>query len=169
MHLITAVKAFFAILFSKECAETWKRLTAAEEPEPSKPEAVRETELPEDAVYTLTLLQRHGRLIDFLEENIDDYGDAQVGAAVRQIHQGCRKVLDENFGIKPVREENEGEEVAIQEGFDPARIRLTGSVAGEPPFEGRLQHRGWCVTKVEFPERHNKLDPAVICPAEVEL
>jgi hypothetical protein len=47
------------------------------------------------AVQMLALLQRDGRLIDFLAENISAYPDAQIGAAVRTIHDTCRQVLDQ--------------------------------------------------------------------------
>ena len=44
---------------------------------------------PLPAVQILAALQREGRLIDFLEEDLSAYEDAQIGAAVRNIHQGC--------------------------------------------------------------------------------
>ena len=50
----------------------------------------------------LAVLQRDGRLIDFLEEDIDAYTDAQIGAAVRDIHRGCRKSLHDYLTIEPI-------------------------------------------------------------------
>jgi hypothetical protein len=41
----------------------------------------------------LGILQREGRLIDFLEEDVASFTDAQIGAAVRDIHKGCKKAL----------------------------------------------------------------------------
>src|SRR5207253_6846543 len=35
------------------------------------------------AVQLLAILQREGRLLDFLQEDVDGYADAQIGAAVR--------------------------------------------------------------------------------------
>ena len=122
-----------------------------------------------EAVYTLVMLQREGRLIDFLLENIDAYSDAQVGAAARQIHAGCANVLQQCFEVVPIREESEGSRVELPDDFDPRHIRLTGRTDTEPPFAGVLRHRGWRATKVDFPRRHALLDASVICPAEIEM
>ena len=115
------------------------------------------------------LLQREGRLIDFLQENIDEYEDEQVGAAVREIHAKCRKTLAKHFAIQPVRSEAEGEAIEVPAGFDPSEIQLTGDVRGEPPVRGTLQHRGWRVSKIDVPERSAAVNPKVICPCEVEV
>ncbi len=43
-----------------------------------------------------------------------------------------------------------------------ARIRLTGNVVGEPPFNGTLRHHGWRVREVKLPELvrgDGELDP----------
>ena len=172
----TAWKAFWAIWGSAERRQQWQTLVAGQAGETEKQKALPPPQVEEDepgisadAVYTLALLQREGRLIDFLLEDIDQYADAQVGAAVRQIHTNCRKVLDRNFGVAPVREESENQSVEIPDSFDPRHIRLLGKPSGNPPFKGTLKHHGWRVTKVDFPQRHEKLDPAVICPAEVEV
>ena len=173
-RVILALKAFWKILVSREMAAAWEtfvtqRLAAADAETAPEPEAAAGlTGEDAGAVYALALLQRHGRLVDFLQENIDDYDDAQVGAAVRQIHGGCRQVLDEHFRLQPVREENEGDRVTVESGFDPSAIRLTGSVSGEPPFQGTLQHKGWRAAAVQLPERNAELDTAVVQPAEVE-
>ena len=53
-------------------------------------------------VRVLAVLQRDGRLIDFLQEELDSYTDAQIGAAVRDIHRGCRKSLHEYLTIEPI-------------------------------------------------------------------
>jgi hypothetical protein len=169
-----AWKAFWRILGSSEAAERWLALVRGAQVEPAArpaeaPAGKPGKEISADAVYTLVLLQREGRLVDFLQEDIEAYGDEQVGAAVRQIHAGCRKVLAEHFALEAIRAEPEGSRVQVPRGFDPGEIRLTGAVAGEAPFNGTLRHRGWRVTKVDFPERHANLDPALICPAEVEI
>lgn len=169
----TAWKAFWQILGSKELAEKWTQLMAGED-QPAEgsvrelaPSPVEDEH--GDAVYTLVLLQREGRLVDFLLEDMDAYQDAQIGAAVRQIHANCRKVLKEHFAIEPIRPEGEGEQVEIPPSFDPRQIRIIGKPAGDPPFSGAIRHHGWRAAKVSLPERHAKLDPTVICPAEVEV
>lgn len=169
----TAWKAFWQILGSEELADKWVQLTSAGTHPAGEP--VRELASPPvedehgDAVYTLALLQREGRLVDFLLEDIDAYQDAQVGGAVRQIHARCQGVLKEHFSIEPIRTEGEGERIEIPSSFDPRQIRLIGKPAGDPPFNGAIRHHGWRAAKVSLPERHAKLDPSVICPAEVEV
>ncbi|MCA8926084.1 MAG: DUF2760 domain-containing protein [Planctomycetes bacterium] len=113
-------------------------------------------------------LQREGRLIDFLRESIDDYEDDQVGAAVRAIHSGCRKVLDEALALQPILEGDENEPVTVPSGFDPVAISLSGNVKGDPPFKGTLMHHGWRTETVSVPVPET-VDPRVLAPAEVEL
>ena len=173
-RFIAALHAFWDVLTDAGRAAAWRELAegprqeAQEEGEDDTSPA-GPTELPADAVYTLALLQREGRLVDFLLEDVDQYEDAQIGAAVRQIHAGCRRVIDEHFGVAPIRDEGEGGSVEVPTGFDPSHVRLTGNVTGEPPFRGTLRHGGWRATGVKLPERHAQLDPAIICPAEVEV
>ena len=69
----------------------------------------------------LAVLQRDGRLVDFLEEDIDGYSDAQIGAAVRDIHRGCRKSLRDYLTIEPVIKAAEEERVSIAGRFRPGR------------------------------------------------
>ena len=121
------------------------------------------------AVQLLALLQREGRLIDFLLEDIDGYSDGQIGAAVRDIHRGCKKGLAEHLQVVPIRPEPDEAVVKIAAGHDPSQIRLVGHVTGKPPFEGSLRHHGWRVKSCslsDIPEGH---DATVICPAEVEI
>ena len=117
----------------------------------------------------LALLQRDARLIDFVEEDIANYADADIGAAARLVHDGCRATLREHFTIRPVRDEAEGSRVTIAEGFDATAIRLTGNVVGKPPFIGSVTHRGWRVTDVRLPKLTQSHDTRVLAPAEVEL
>ncbi len=123
---------------------------------------------PVSALRLLALLQQEGRLIDFLEEDIASYGDAQVGAAVRAIHGGCRNALHERMKIERIYAEEDGAEVEVGPGFDPATVRLTGNVHGSPPFRGTLQHGGWRVSQVALPTSAD-LDPTILAPAEVEV
>ena len=120
------------------------------------------------ALRLLGLLQEQGRLVDFLEEDLTPYPDDQIGGAVRAIHEGCRKALHAQFALEPVLSGAEGEDVTVDAGFDAAEVRLTGNVAGAPPFRGVLRHGGWRVTAATLPERQG-IDPRVIAPAEVEI
>jgi hypothetical protein len=141
-------------------------------PEPKKPEPVP-TVAPErehaSALLLLSMLQREGRLIDFLQENVASFSDADVGAAARIIHEGCRKVVQQYLSLKPVLPDSEGARITVPAGFDAQRIRLTGNVAGQPPYIGALKHHGWVTTEVKFPSVSPALDPRVLAPAEVEL
>jgi hypothetical protein len=138
--------------------------TLAEIPKPVRPVPPS----PNAALRLLGLLQQEARLVDFVTEDIDAYSDDQVGAAVRAIHAGCRKVLDEHVQLQRIFAAEDGSEVVVEKGFDPAAVRLTGNLTGEPPFHGTLQHGGWRATKISLPESP-AVDPAVIAPAEVEI
>jgi hypothetical protein len=124
---------------------------------------------PTSALELLGLLQRDGRLIDFLEEDVARYTDAEIGAAVRVVHEGCRKVLAERFRIEPVLPQAEGSRVTLEQGFDAASIQPTGELLGEPPFKGTLVHRGWRAIEVRLPRVAAGHDSHVLAPAEVEL
>jgi Domain of unknown function (DUF2760) len=118
----------------------------------------------------LAVLQRDGRLVDFLEEDIDAYTDSQIGAAVRDIHRGCRKSLRDYLTIEPVINAAEEERVSVPTDFDPAAIRLVGNVNGAPPFQGILKHHGWRVRSVHLPLLPvARDDSSVLSPAEVEI
>ena len=123
----------------------------------------------EAAQQLLGLLQRDARLIDFVQEDIAAYSDADIGAAARVVHEGCRKVLNKHFRIEPVRNEREGSRVTLAEGFDAAAVRLTGNVVGSAPFTGSLSHRGWRVTESRLPKLADGHDTSIIAQAEVEL
>lgn len=121
------------------------------------------------ALQLLGLLQREARFVDFLQEDTTSYSDAEIGAATRVVHEGCRKVLDEHFTIAPVRAEAEGSRVTLAEGFDATAVRLTGNVVGQAPFTGTLNHRGWQVSDVRLPQLTDTKAAAVVAQAEVEL
>jgi hypothetical protein len=118
----------------------------------------------------LAILQRRGRLIDFLQEDLTMFTDEQVGAAVRNIHQGCKEALLEHVALKPVMEEEEGAQVTIRAGFDVHAIRLTGNVIGDPPFQGVLRHHGWRVVRLDLPQQVREREKDwVLDPAQVEV
>ena len=117
----------------------------------------------------LRSLQQAGRLIDFLSEDIQDFTDAQVGAAVRQIHAGCRKSLEDLVTIRPLMQEQEGDQVTIPSGYSAAEIKLVGNVKGNPPFRGTLVHRGWKAHKQSLPKTIGEETSEIITPAEIEI
>lgn len=117
----------------------------------------------------LSLLQQGGRLVDFLKEDIASYSDAQVGAAVRKIHEECNKSLEELVTIRPVMEENEGATVKVPLGYDPSTVKVVGKVKGDGPYTGVLVHKGWKAHKRSLPKKIGDQLSEVICPAEVEV
>jgi hypothetical protein len=137
----------------------------------SVPVAVGENEV----LGFLGLMQQKGRLLDFLMDDVSKYPDAQVGAAARVVHQGCSAVLRDYFEIKPVAQNAEGSSLTLNKDYDAHSYRLLGRVIGEPPFTGRLLHRGWLTTSVKLPEQRTPASAVsgaperVIAPAEVEL
>lgn len=136
---------------------------------PSAPAAVLQEAGPDSALVLLSLLQKEGRFLDFLQEAVSGYSDQEVGAAARVVHEGCHRVLDEHLKIAPVRDEAEGSQVTLAKGFDPAAERPTGQVVGEPPFTGALVHRGWRALEVRLPQVASSRDVRILAPAEVEL
>ena len=120
------------------------------------------------AVHLLALLQRDGRLVDFLMEDLSAYSDSQIGAAVRDVHAGCRAAIDRYFTLRPVMHDEEGRPVTVERGVDPASVKVVGHVTGAPPFRGLLRHRGWEAARVELPPLPST-EPRIIAPAEVEV
>ena len=121
------------------------------------------------ALQLLGLLQRQARFVDFVQEDVAQYSDAEIGAAARVVHEGCRKVLAEHFTLAPVRTEPEGSRITLQPGFDAARVRVTGNVVGQPPFTGTLAHRGWQASDVRLPQLTDAQAARTLAQAEVEL
>ncbi len=199
MRLFLAFACFFRILFGKKLPpaaakyfpeEARPKQLAEPTSEPkakSRPEAKPEPK-PEDtkkaaekqktataqhqrdgALALLALLQREGRLVDFLREPLDGFSDEDIGAAARDVHRGCRKVLDQHLSMEAVMPGEEEQKVSVPKGFDPSEIRLVGEAKGEPPFSGTLRHHGWRVTEAKLPSLAEGVDRTVIAPAEVEL
>jgi hypothetical protein len=142
---------------------------SAPTPAPAPAPVTLRVATPDAAMQLLALLQREARLIDFANENIAAYADADIGAAARVVHEGCARVLREHFTIEPVRTELEGARLTLPEGFDAASVRLTGNVVGKAPFTGVLNHRGWRVAEVRLPQLAEQHDARILAPAEVEL
>jgi len=182
-RLSVAVGAFFAILGDGKLAADVRRLregapigapvaaptapAAPVTPPPAAP-VIKEAS-PDAALQLLGLLQRSARFVDFVEEDIAGYSDAEIGAAARLVHDGCRTTLRDHFTIRPVRAEAEGSRITVPAGFDASAIRLTGNVVGQAPFTGTVAHRGWRVADVRLPKLVESHDATVIAPAEVEL
>lgn len=177
----TAIKAFFLCLWDGSLAERVEAALGGEEPAkvppPTKesapaapPMPVRKAPARSDAITLLAALQREARFIDFVQEKLDAFNDAEIGAVARDIHRDCGKVLARMFAIKPAVTQEEGAEIQIPAGFDAGRYRLVGNVAGQPPYAGEIAHHGWEAGQCELPEWNGGDGSArVIAPAEVEI
>lgn len=155
-RLLLAFRAFWRVVTDQDVATRVGQLFSKE---PTGPD-----------LRVLTVLQRDGRLVDFLKEDIDGLNDAMIGASVRAIHQSCRKALSEYMTIEPVVATPEGEPIIVEPDFDRAAIRLTGNVPNAPPFRGVLKHHGWRVTSVHLPVLPAARDQSsILAPAEVEI
>ena len=185
-RIAIAIGSFFAILGNARLASDITRLRGGEAlaadvpPVPPKEvrievpvekivETVVEKRVDASALQLLGLLQREARFVDFVQEDVMGYSDAEVGAAARVVHEGCRKVLGAHFSIAPVRSEPEGSRVTLAAGFDATAVRLTGNVVGQAPFTGTLGHRGWRVTEARLPQLTDDKAAAILAQAEVEL
>lgn len=184
-----AYVVFFRVLFDGQYAAELKTPPALPGPEKSRalpppasePEPVRKAEpkpepRPEPAppstdaaLQLLALLQREGRFVDFLEEDVASFADADIGAAARVVHAGCRKALREHVKLEPVRSEEEGARLTLPDPLDAASVKLTGNVAGKGPYTGTLRHKGWRAAEITLPTAVAGHDPHVLAQAEVEL
>jgi hypothetical protein len=182
LRLSFAFRCFFSLLFEGKIPQEILQAVSSSAPERSQNAATGATAFAEKpgieastadaldrAVQMLALLQRDGRLIDFLEEDVSSYPDDQLGAAVRTIHSSCRQVLDRYLKLEPVLASDEDHPVTVPAGFDPTAIKLVGNVRGTPPIRGLLRHRGWRVSQVTLPSLPNGLGRTIVAPAEVEV
>ena len=173
-RFVNAAKAFWTTLKNNEAEKTLKHVTSVEKEsavngkssEKVSPKVLRE-QFEFGALYTLTLLQREGRLVDFLLENIETYEDSQIGAAVRRIHQSCNKVIIENFAVKKIIDTPENEKFTVGKNIDREKIKLVGSVPDMFPFDGSVHHCGWESAKINLPEIRKESGARIIAPAEV--
>jgi hypothetical protein len=139
------------------------------EPKPEKKSPPLAQHHRDGALALLALLQREGRFVDFVRDSVDGAADADIGAAAREVHRGCRKVLDQHLSFEPVMPGEEEAKVSVPKGFDPAEVRLIGEAKGEPPFRGTLRHHGWRVVDAKLPVLAEGIDRSIVAPAEVEL
>ena len=172
-----AFRAFFSLIFHGRLADDIlaafappaaapTRVTAP--PAPVEARVESRVEHNDRAAQILAILQRDGRLVDFLMEDLGAYSNEQVGAAVRDVHRGCRQALDKYVTLAPIFDAAEGAAVTVAAGSDAARVKVVGNAAGSPPFRGVLRHRGWDATRLELPPLP-ATGRSVLAPAEVEI
>jgi hypothetical protein len=170
-RIAAAFRCFFVLLFKGRIpADLLGRFRPLPGPEAAAPAAppVAKDQPADRAIQLLALMQRDGRLVDFLQEDITAYADAQVGAAVREVHANCRAVLHRYVTVEPVLSETEGDRVRLTDRADPVRVKLLGAVPSSKAAMGTVRHRGWRATQIDLPP----LAPQgrdVIAPAEIEV
>jgi hypothetical protein len=167
---------FFKIIFNADAASKVAGALTSQAPpspglEPTQSSARKTPEPPKgtEALQLLAALQREGRFLDFVKEDVQGLSDDDVGGAARIVHEGCKKIISKWFTIDPIWPGEDGAPVTLEEGFDARRIQLTGNVTGEPPFSGTLVHHGWSASNTKLPTLNKGADPKVLAPAEVEL
>jgi hypothetical protein len=172
-RLSWAFKCFFLLLFKGRLPGEVVEYVLREAPVERAAPAAASAPPPEDhgdrAVQVLALLQRDGRLLDFLREDLAAYSDAQIGAAVRDVHAGCRTTLERYFSVEPILPDAEGQPTSVAAGVDVTAIKLVGNVSGAGPWRGVIRHRGWRVDRCELPPLPRDAARQVVAPAEVEV
>jgi hypothetical protein len=122
-----------------------------------------------DAITLMAALQREARFVDLVQESLEQYSDEQIGAAARDVLRDCREVLSRMFELQPVVPGEENDMVDAPAPLIAGRLRVTGNVAGQPPFRGRLIHHGWEAARCDLPNwSGDEQSVRVIAPAEIE-
>jgi hypothetical protein len=181
MRLGIALRAFWRALrdrtFAAQLDSLWQEhalalstTTALSPPERRHADTAAQVPTRSDALTLLATLQREARLIDFLMEDLSGYDDAQIGAAVRDVHRDCAAALERMFALRPLRSQEEGSPVEILADYNPVQVTLTGNVTGHLPLRGILMHHGWQAMQCELPAWSGQGEAArIIAPAEVEV
>ena len=177
-RVVFAFRCFFALLFKGIVPADIVDAAAPATPSraavrPAAPAAAPMTLPPEDpgdrAIQLLALLQRDGRLVDFLFEDVSAYSDAQVGAAVREVHASCRRVIDRYLPVEPILADAEGQATTLGAPVDASAVKLVGNVGTQASYRGIVRHRGWRVGRPALPPLGAAAARQVVTPAEVEI
>src|SRR5262245_61711327 len=133
----TAFRAFFVTLFNAERArqiqavldgQVLPKITLDEKMQQPTTIAALGVDPPHkrsEAVTLLAALQRESRLVDLIQESLDNYTDEQIGAAARNVLRDAGSVVDRFFRLQPVLAQEEQSAVEVAAGYDPARFKLT--------------------------------------------
>ncbi len=168
-----ALKTFWRTWRDAEFAAKVEQIARPERAEPIQlPAPAPPTPSParNDAVNLLAVLQREARFVDFVQEQVSNYSDEQIGAAARDVHRGCAAALERMFSLRALASSAEGDQVEVPPNFDSSRYRLTGRVQGAPPYHGVLCHAGWQATRCELPVwTGSRQARDIVAPMEVEV
>ena len=182
MRLFLAFRAFFSVLFRRDIADQVRislenksidigqeksDMKSLETTAPTKPPTLPKSKSStrSEALTLLSALQREARLMDLICEPLDQYNDAQIGAAARDVLRDSKKTLDRLFGIQHLSQSEEGTSIEIPSQPSPVRWRIIGKES----HRGTISHLGWQATKIEMPQwTGNAEDALVISATEVE-
>jgi hypothetical protein len=170
-RIAVAFRSFFLVLFHGSLPDDiLDRFRPVVEPRaPITTDVPQPREDPGDrAVQFLAILQRDARLVDFLEEDISPYDDAQIGAAVRDVHAKGRAALHRYLTLEPVVAQAEGERLRVDAAGDPNRVKLLGTISTGAEV-GTVRHRGWRVTELALPPLPANAPRDIVAPAEIEV
>ena len=99
----------------------------------------------------LVLLQREGRLLDFILEDVGGVDDCVLGGAVRPLLGKLRGVLCDYVVFEPILGGVEGDVFTVESGFDASLVKVEGLLVGGAPFRGVIKHPGWRVVSHRVP------------------
>ena len=193
MNLAIAFRAFFATLFDRTVAQRVRLALSPKEPclaletEDSLPTKITgekttaifpeakiqpspKPSLQQNAAITLlAALQREARFIDFIQEPLSGFSDAQIGAAARTVHDDCAKVLQRFFDLQPVIDQPDESPVEIT-AENASMFQLTGNLNQPFPCQGKLIHPGWKAAKTDLPTWDGQPETAlIVTPSEIEI
>ena len=137
MFFLTLFEANVAVQALRANPERGQRLPRHRWPHPAGDETRTDSgpstsRTEREALTLLATLQREARFVDFVQESLGDYTDAQIGAVARDVHRDCGTVLKRVSALRPVLPNEEGAPVEIPQGFDAGRYHLTGKVKDTP-------------------------------------
>ncbi|MDZ4847782.1 MAG: DUF2760 domain-containing protein [Pirellulaceae bacterium] len=179
MSVGLAFRAFFATLFNRQTAQRIRvalsdsssNLSATEAKTSAEPTGRVEVKLSSgrrsDALTLISTLQREARFLDLVQEPLEEYTDAQVGAAARNVLCDTAKTLKRLFAIEKLVSTPEGETIEFPKEPSAARWRFVGPVPSGS--RGTLMHAGWQATQCSLPQWTGlEQDFMVFAPAEIE-
>ncbi len=147
--------------FIEACKAFWMTLTSSDQKKESQDVS---------HLVLLRTLQEKARFIDFIQEDVHEVADSDLGACVRKIHADCKKVLQDCVQIEPLLIAEEGSKYTVLPGFNAHQIKVTGHIKGEPPYQGTIVHRGWKAARKGLPASiMSRQDDETLMQAEVEV
>lgn len=187
MSIGIAFRAFFAALTDRERSDAIRDVLESDQPQrvqlppPAEaPQPEKRAEPPQrvappsprrsEALTLLSTLQREARLIDLIEEPLDQFTDAQIGAAARPCLKQCRSAIDRMFAVKPLVDVPEGESLTPPPDASPIRVQwigdaTAGNAAGKEARSGRVVHPGWRAERCELAQWTGRDDDALVIAA----